>query len=75
MIIMKRILFSLSVVRAPFQGRYYIGAWTAPGLESYEAPGARCGSTYASNGAAGNRHAICRFFASKNYFCVADNPA
>jgi hypothetical protein len=45
MIIMKRIVFSLSVVRTPYQGRYYIGAWTALGLERCEAPGARCGST------------------------------
>ena len=29
---MKRIVFSLSVVRTPYQGRYfYIRAWTAPG--------------------------------------------
>src|SRR5580700_2397756 len=59
---MKRILFSLSVVRTPYRGRYYIGAWTALGLESCEVPGARCRSTYASNEVAGNRHAICRFF-------------
>src|SRR5258707_6510690 len=32
MIIMKRIGFSLSVERTPYQRRYfYIGAWTAPG--------------------------------------------
>jgi hypothetical protein len=44
---MKRMVFSLSVVRTPYQGRYfYIRAWTALGLESCEAPGARCGSTY-----------------------------
>jgi len=56
MIIMKRIVFSLSVERTPYQGRYfYIGAWAAPGLESCEAPGARCGSTYASNEPDGNR--------------------
>jgi hypothetical protein len=56
MIIMKRMVFSLSVERPPYQGRYfYIGARTAQGLESCEAPGARCGSTYASNEPGGNR--------------------
>jgi hypothetical protein len=55
---MKRIVFSLSVERTPYQGRYfYIGAWAVPGLESCEAPGARCGSTYASNEPDGNRQA------------------
>src|SRR5580704_7247690 len=43
MIIMKRIFFSLSAVRTPYQGRYrYIRTWSAPALESCEAPGARC---------------------------------
>jgi hypothetical protein len=61
---MKRMVFSLGVVRTPYQGRYfYIRAWTALGLENCEAPGGRCGSTYASNRVAGNRHAICEFFA------------
>jgi len=36
---MNRMVFSLSVARTPYQGRYlYIGAWTALGLESCEAP-------------------------------------
>src|SRR5580698_9773592 len=62
MIIMKRIFFSLSVERTPYQGRYFcIGAWAAPGLESCEWSGARCGSTYASNGWEVNRH----FFLTK----------
>jgi hypothetical protein len=63
MIIMKRMVFSLKVERTPYQGRYYIGAWTALGLESCEVPGARCGSTYASNGVAEDRHAGYDFFA------------
>jgi len=43
---MKRVVFSLSVARTPYQARdFYIRAWTALGLESCEAPGARCGST------------------------------
>ena len=56
-------MFSLRVQRTPYQGRYYIGAWTALGLESCEAPGARCGSTYPSNGVAEDRHASYEFFA------------
>jgi len=50
-------MFSFNVERMPYQGRYfYIGAWAAPGLESCEVQGARCGSTYASNGWGANRH-------------------
>src|SRR5260370_421564 len=55
MIIMKRIVFSLSVERTPYQGRYfYIGAWAALGTECCECPVARSRSTYASNRVAGN---------------------
>jgi len=44
MIIMKRMVFSLSVERTPYQGRYfYIGAWTALGTECYGALGAERG--------------------------------
>jgi len=46
---MKRMVFSVKVERTPYQGRYYMGAWTALGRESCEAPGARCGCTYASS--------------------------
>jgi hypothetical protein len=46
MIIMKRMVFSLKVEGTPYQGRYYMGAWTVLGLESCEVPGARCGFTY-----------------------------
>jgi hypothetical protein len=63
MIIMKRMVFSLKVERTPYQGRYWIGASTALGLESCEVPGAWCGSTYASNGVAEFRHASYELFA------------
>jgi hypothetical protein len=66
MIIMKRMVFSLKAERTPYQGRYfYIGAWTAPGLESCAALNAGVGSTYASNGVVGNRHGFCEFFAQR----------
>jgi hypothetical protein len=66
MIIMKRMVFSLKAERTPYQGRYfYIGAWTAPGLESCAALDAGAGSTYASNGVVGNRHGFCEFFAQR----------
>src|SRR5580704_14265667 len=44
MINMKRmVLFSLSVERTQYRGRYfYIGAWTALGTESLELRGAGC---------------------------------
>jgi hypothetical protein len=53
---MKRMVFSLKVERTPYQGRYYIGAWTALGAECYGALGAGSVSTYASNGRDANRH-------------------
>src|SRR5580700_5924529 len=40
MIIMKRMVFSLSFERTPYQCRYYIGAWTALGTECTGALGA-----------------------------------
>src|SRR5271157_800927 len=63
MIIMKRMVFSLKVERAPYQGRFsYIGAWTALGTECYGALGAGSVSTYASNGRDGNRQTAYCFF-------------
>jgi hypothetical protein len=62
-IIMKRMVFSLSFERLPYQGRYfYIGAWTALGAECYGALGAGSVSTYASNGLDGNRQTVQCFF-------------
>jgi len=57
MIIMKRMVFSLKVERAPNQDRYfYIGDWTALGTECYGVLGAGSVSIYASNGHGANRH-------------------
>jgi len=54
---MKRMVFSLKVERTPYQGRYfYIGASMPRKRKCCEWRGARCGSTYASNGWGANRH-------------------
>ncbi len=47
---MKRMVFSLSVVRTPHQGRYFIYIWNALGTECYPVLGAGSVSTYMSNG-------------------------
>jgi hypothetical protein len=66
---MKRRVFSLKVERTPNQSRYfYMAAWAALGVESCEAPGARCGSTCASNGVMRNRHGRERIFCAAYRF-------
>ena len=65
-------MFSLNFGRAPYQARYvYIGAWAALGLESFDWPVTRCGSTYASNEAGGNRHASREIF---SYLLGGETP-
>src|SRR5271168_350359 len=64
MIIMKRMVFSLSVERTPYQGPLLL--YRSSGCTGHGCcgcPVARSRSTYASNRVAGNPHATCEFFA------------
>src|SRR5271156_2100944 len=68
-IIMKRIVFSLSVERTPYQGRYsYIGAWTALGTECYGALGAGSVSTYGRTGRTGIDKQLNIFSCGRGYW-------